>query len=51
VKAVTSAAEEPRPVLWAEWRGTWKFVKVLVLVLGVDDGIEEVDDGSSEGCE
>lgn len=29
MKAVTRAAEEPKPVLWARWRGTLKFVKVV----------------------
>lgn len=37
MKAVTSAAEEPRPVLWAALRGTPKSVKRGVgLVDGVD---------------
>lgn len=44
VKAVTRAAEEPRPVLWASWRRTWKSVKVLVSEVGEgdeEDGLED----------
>lgn len=39
VKAVTRAAEEPRPVLWASWRRTLKDVKVEVS-LGVEGEAE-----------
>ena len=30
MNAVTRAAEEPRPVLWASWRRTLKLVNVFV---------------------
>lgn len=35
MKAVTRAAEEPRPVLWAEERGTLK-------VGNLEDGVDRV---------
>ena len=48
VNAVTRAAEEPRPVLWASARRTLKSVNFLA---GIERGGAVNEEDSWDGCE